>query len=132
LLKEQEDEFRRQQFHLNTFCEDCLSTTWPYENEIPEKLKVDAVYSEYLEYCKLFNVTDPASNVEFGRYISKKFDKTSVHTTENLNGEKISYRYYPGLYQIKYAKTLYAEIKLHFEDSEDRSKTDMGNRKGYH
>ena len=124
--EEQEDEFRRQQFHLNTFCEDCLSVTWPYDvkeygNQPPERLKVDAVYSEYLEYCKLFNATVPASKVEFGRYIAKKFDKISSHTTDR----EASYRYYPGLYQIKSAKTLYAEVKQSFYYTDDRSTTDI-------
>lgn len=125
--EEQEDEFRRQQFHLNTFCEDCLSTIWPYDTKeygnIPsEKLRVDVVYAEYLKYCQLFNVTDPASKVEFGRYISKKFDKTSAHTTE----KDTSFRYYPGLYQIREAKTLYVEVKESFKDIKDRSRTDQG------
>ena len=102
--EEQEDEFRRQQFHLNTFCEDCLSIIWPYEDEI-RKLRVDAVYNEYLEYCKLFNVTTPASKVQFGRYILEKFDKTSVHTSEHpTRGEKVDYRYYPGALPDKIRK----------------------------
>jgi phage/plasmid-associated DNA primase len=128
--EEQEDEFRRQQFHLATFFDDCVSTTWPYTAEDPEgkdpkKLKVDEAYAAYLEYCELFNVTTPAERVPFGRYVSERYGVQSVHTSETVGGRKQDYRYYPGIFLVKKAKTVHAEVKLSFYDRYDTPATDI-------
>ncbi|VVB64504.1 Uncharacterised protein [uncultured archaeon] len=128
--EEQEDELRRQQFHLATFFDDCISTTWPYtekdtEGATPKKLKVDDAYAAYLEYCKLFNVTTPADKVPFGRYISERYGVQSVHTSETVGKEKKDFRYYPGIYLIKSAITTRAESKLSFYDRYDTPTTDL-------
>ncbi len=120
--EEQEDEFGRQQFHLATFCEECVSTTWPYTNDdypdgaTPKKLKVDDAYAAYLVYCKLFNVTTPAERVPFGRYISERYGAQSISTSETVDGKKVSYRYYPQVYLVKSAKCVFGEIKTSFND----------------
>ena len=128
--EEQEDELRRQQFHLATFFDDCVSTTWPYiekdpEGATPKKLKVDDAYAAYLEYCKLFNVTTPADKIPFGRYISERYGVQSVNTSETVEGKKADFRYYPGIYLIKSAITTRAEAKLSFYDRYDTPTTDL-------
>lgn len=120
------EEYKRQRFSLNYYCEDCLSTTWPFdENEktkIP-KLTTEKAYSEYLEYCKKFNVTNPASKAPFGKYINERFDIQSTNTKENNK----DIRYYPGLYLIKSASLAYASVRtaysIPFSDSSDRRAT---------
>ncbi|MDD1762692.1 MAG: hypothetical protein LUQ59_10730 [Methanothrix sp.] len=128
--EEQEDEFKRQQFHLATFFDDCIGTTWPYterdpEGATPKKLKVDEAHKAYLEYCRLFNVTTPADKVPFGRYISERYGIQSVNTSEAVKGNRIDYRYYPGLFLIKSAIACKAESKLSFNDKYDTPKTDL-------
>lgn len=128
--EEQEDELKRQQFHLATFFDDCVSTTWPYtesdpEGVTPEKLTVDDAYVAYREYCTLFNVTTPTDKVPFGRYISERYDVQSLHTSKTIGSKKVDYRYYPGLYLIKSASTANAEVKLSFYDKYDTLKTDL-------
>lgn len=125
---EQEDELRRQRFHLTTFFDDCISTTWLYtkddpEGETPKKLKVDEVYEQYLEYCRLFNVTVPAEKVPFGRYISERYHIQSDSTSETVGKKKVSFRYYPGIYLIKSAVTANAEVKTSFNDTNHRYHT---------
>jgi phage/plasmid-associated DNA primase len=93
--EEQEDEIRRQQYHLATFFDECVSNNHDPESGMPERLKVDDVYVEYIEYCKLFNVTAPAEKVPFGRYISERYGTQSVSTTETVKGKRVSFRYYP-------------------------------------
>lgn len=126
--EEQEDELRRQQFHLATFFDGCINTTWPYtkddtEGETPKKLKVDEVYEEYLKYCRLFNVTVPAEKVPFGRYISERYHVQSDSTSEMVGKKKVSFRYYPGIYLIKSAVTANAEVKTFFNDTNHRYHT---------
>lgn len=106
--EEQEQEYRKQQYHLNAFCEDCLSTIWPFPEAAP-RLDVSKAYAEYEDYCLCFNVTTKASKVAFGRYISEVFGVDSKVDDK-------SKRYYPGLYLLKSAKTAYAEFKLEFTD----------------
>lgn len=113
---EQEDELRRQQFHLATFCNDCVITGKDLEGVTPNKLKVDDIYGAYKEYCKLFNVTAPAEKVPFGRYISERYKIQSVSTSETVDNKKINYRYYPDIYLNKSPKSVYDEVKTSFND----------------
>ena len=134
---EQEDELRRQQFHLATFCDDCIRTadTWPYTDKDPQgakpkKLKVDDAYNAYREYCRLFNVTTPAEKVPFGRYIVEKYGEEcqSINTSETVDKKKVDFRYYPNLYLVKSAERAFAEAKIPFNDtydSNDTSTTDL-------
>lgn len=126
--KEQEEEYNRQRYSLNYFCNDCLSTTWPQENEMPQRLKVDDAHLEYLEYCMFFNVTTPASKSEFSSYIAKKYNIPSKNTSEMAGKEKVDYRYYPGLFLVKSAKLAYGEAKIPYYDSYDNSTTAIRQR----
>jgi len=102
-----QEEYKRQRFSLNYFCSDCLSTTWPEKQaeEVSSKLTTERAYSEYLEYCRLFNVT-PAERSPFGKYIFERFGIQSVNTRENNN----QIRYYPGLFLAKTAACAHKEI----------------------
>lgn len=129
--EEVEEEYKRQQYSPNYFCKDCLSQDPLMENdqyidyktnmplhELPETL-IDDLYDEYREYCKLFNVTNPAAKEQIGKYIHEKYCINSVTTSQIENRKKKSYRYYPNLYVVKSAKAAYAEHKLEYaaEDS---------------
>ena len=116
---EMDEEFRRQRFSFHYFCIDCLSQTWPFD-EKPERLRVDSAYKEYLEYCKLFNVTTPYEIGPFGSRIHEKFGVQSTNTSTASDGHRADYRYYPALYQVKSAKAAYAETKLKY-DNPDRN-----------
>ena len=126
-MEEQEDELKRQQFHLATFCDDCISDAWPYDVVTPKKLRVEEVHNEYLEYCRLFHLPTPASKVPFGRYIREKYGVQSTPTTETLNNVRTDYRYYPGIFLNKSAKLVYAETKTSFSDNDSAysSPTDL-------
>jgi hypothetical protein len=84
----QEAEYKRQQFHLNGFCEDCLSLTWPFPEDKTPRLEVGRAYAEYEAYCKLFNVTEKASKIAFGRYIAQMFGVDSL--VDEVHCEKSS------------------------------------------
>lgn len=129
--KEVEAEYDRQQFSLNYFCEDCLSKMPLKEGDdyinyktgqllkSPHRATVDEFYNEYLEYCKLFNVTDPAEIHQFGSYIRVCYEISSDTTSRIQEKEKVSFRYYPGLYIVKSAKAAYGEHRMEYaaEDS---------------
>jgi phage/plasmid-associated DNA primase len=123
--EEMDEEYKRQRFSLNYFCEDCLSTTMPVNDDgraidvttgmtYPKgtivRLTTDALYDEYKEYCRLFNVPVPAEKGQIGKYIKEKFGLSSMVTTEN----KKSFRYYPGLWLTKSANTAYSELSLNY------------------
>jgi len=101
------EEYKRQQYHLYYFCEECLE----FCDECPEfgsvagpRLPVSDIYDEYVEYCVLFSVPTPADNVSLGRYVAKKFgisSKTSHGT-----------RYYPDIRFKLHAKGAFAEHRL--------------------
>jgi phage/plasmid-associated DNA primase len=99
--EQMDQEFSRQREHLRYFCEECLSKEAP---EKPERLTSDVLQAEYGEYCRLFNVTEPASNVALGRYISEQFGITRSNTSElDENKKKVNISYYPDLWLIKLA-----------------------------
>lgn len=125
---EQEEEYNRQRFSLSYFCEDCLSTTWPHEDEAPLRLKVDDALQEYLEYCRLFNVTTPAVKGQISSYIAEKYNIQSKNTSEMTGKEKVDYRYYPGLFLVKSAKLAYGEAKIPYYDSYDNPTTALRQR----
>jgi len=125
--EEMAEEYRRQQFSLHFFCEECLSTSMPttedgrpvdvktgmvYPDGKAPRLTTDALYAEYLEYCRLFNVPVPAEKGQVGKYIKEKFDITSIVTTV----EKASARCYPGLWLSKSANLAYAELSLNYSN----------------
>ena len=124
-IEEQEDEYKRQQFSLATFCDECITDAPPYDIVAPKKLRVDGIYSEYLEYCRLFHVPTPAAKVPFGKYIRERYGVQSVSTTESVNGVSTDFRYYPGIFLNKTARTVFAEIKISYTDSTDRTPTDI-------
>jgi len=98
------EEYRRQQYSLHYFCAECLSTK--PQGDFEERLTVEKAYSEYQEYCRLFNVPTPSRKVPFGRYIKEMFGIESAVTTNE--------RYYPGLWIVKSAKLAFAENKLNY------------------
>ena len=120
-------EYKRQQFSLAYFCEECLTTTMPANDagqainvltgmlfpngEIP-RLTTEALFDEYKEYCGLFNVPVPAEKNQIGKYINKKFNIQSIGTTEH----KKQLRYYPGLWLSKSAKLAYGEFSLNYSN----------------
>ena len=125
--EEMAEEYRRQQFSLHFFCEECLSTSMPttedgkpvdvktgmvYPDGKAPRLTTDALYAEYLEYCSLFNVPVPAEKGQVGKYIKEKFDIASTVTTV----EKVSARCYPGLWLSKSANLAYAELSQNYSN----------------
>jgi hypothetical protein len=125
--EEMAEEYRRQQFSLHFFCEECLSTSMPttedgkpvdvktgmvYPDGKAPRLTTDALYAEYLEYCRLFNVPVPAEKGQVGKYIKEKFDIASTVTTV----DKVSARCYPGLWLSKSANLAYAELSLNYSN----------------
>jgi len=106
--EEQEEEYRRQQFSLSFFCEECLGTEWEDPDRPAERLLVDRAYAEYLEYCRLFHVTAPAECIPFGKYMKERFNSTSIATRERGKG----IRYYPGVFLLKSARLVHAEFSL--------------------
>lgn len=125
--EEMAEEYRRQQYSLHFFCEECLSTSIPttddgrpvdvktgmaYPGGKAPRLTTDALYTEYREYCRLFNVPVPAEKGPVGRYIKEKFDIASVVTTVG----KVSARCYPSLWLSKSATLAYAELSLNYSN----------------
>jgi phage/plasmid-associated DNA primase len=118
--EEMAEEYRRQQFSLHYFCEECLTTSvedaidvntglgYP-DGQLP-KLTTTALYNEYLEYCRLFNVPVPAEKGQVGKYIKEKFGVSSMVTRET--NQQI--RYYPGLWIAKSAKLARADLSLSY------------------
>ncbi len=121
------EEYRRQQFSLHYFCEECLSTSMPVtdsgkaldvktgltypDGQIP-RLTITALYEEYQEYCRLFNVPVPAEKGQIGKYLKEKYSVSSTVSTES----KQSIRYYPGLWIAKSAKLAHAELSLNYSN----------------
>lgn len=125
--EEMAEEYRRQQFSLHYFCDECLSTSPPtnedgriidvktglsYPDDKAPRLTVDALYSEYLEYCHLFHVPVPAEKGPVGRYIKEKFGITSIVTTV----DKVSARCYPGLWLSKTPRLAHAELSINYSN----------------
>ena len=108
--EQMDQEYNRQQEHLRYFCEECLSKAPP---EKPERLTSDLLQAEYGEYCRLFNVTEPASNVALGRYISDQFGITRSNTSQlDENKKKVNISYYPDLWLVKSANAARAEALM--------------------
>lgn len=112
-------EYKRQQFSLQYFCEDCLINKMPANEDgedidktADERLETDALYNEYTEYCTLFNVTVPVNSVQLGKFISAKFNIQSSSTTK----DKKHIRYYPGLYLSKTAKQAHADLTNNYNN----------------
>lgn len=125
--EEMAEEYRRQQFSLHYFCDECLSTSPPKNEDgriidvktgllCPDdkapRLTVDALYSEYLEYCHLFHVPVPAEKGQVGRYLKEMFGITSIVTTV----DKVSARCYPGLWLSKTPKLAHAELFINYSN----------------
>jgi len=119
--EEMAEEYRRQQYSLHYFCEECLTTNEEegidsfgigYPGSTP-KLTTAALYEEYQEYCRLFHVPVPAEKGQIGKYLKEKFGISSVATREQNQG----IRYYPGLWMAKSAKLAHAEISLSFDSN---------------
>jgi phage/plasmid-associated DNA primase len=123
--EEMDAEYKRQQFSLHYFCEECLSTSMPVTDEgkaldvkagmacpdgLTPRLTTISLLEEYLEYCKLFNVPVPAEKGQIGKYIKEKFGIASTVTRED--NQQI--RYYPGLWLSKTSNTAYAELSLSY------------------
>ena len=78
--------------------------------EKPERLTSDVLQAEYGEYCRLFNVTEPASNIALGRYISDQFGITRCNTSElDENKKKVNISYYPDLWLVRSANAARAK-----------------------
>jgi phage/plasmid-associated DNA primase len=120
-------EYKRQQDSLKYFCEDCLTTEplldaegrsidmttgQPWPGGVMGKLTTDALYTEYMTYCRLLNVPVPAGKSPFGKYINATFEIISVSTTQN----KVAIRYYPGLMLAKTAKLAFAELSSNYSN----------------
>jgi phage/plasmid-associated DNA primase len=121
--EEMNAEYERQQNSVQNFCNECLSTSCPSEGE-QQRLRTDIMQTEYEEYCRLFNVPVPASNIQISRYISDKYNIQSKNTSETVEKKKVDYRYYPGLYLVKSAKEAYEEFKSSY-DANDTPTTDL-------
>jgi phage/plasmid-associated DNA primase len=120
-------EYKRQQFSLPYFCDECLTTTMPAtdagqainvltgmlfpKGEFP-RLTTEMLVEQYMAYCERFNVPVPAEKNQIGKYISKKYNIQSKGTTEN----KKEVRYYPGLWLSKSAALAHAEFSLNYSN----------------
>jgi phage/plasmid-associated DNA primase len=129
-----DQEFERQQNHLGYFCEECLSKEAP---EVPERLTSDVLQAEYGEYCRLFNVTEPASNVALGRHISDQFKVTRSNTSYlDENKKKVNVSYYSGLYLMRSARDAFSEVLADsgnaIDSSPPKSIDDLVARYGYY
>lgn len=122
--EEQEAELDRQRFSLQYFCNDCLvkEADWPEkidpldETTKPPRLTTDRAFELYREYCKLWNVPEPAEKVPLGRYISEKFRVESAVGSTTIDGKKKSYRFYSGLFCSKSPVTAHAEIYVEYSE----------------
>ena len=124
--EEAAEEYRRQQYSLGYFCDECLSAKGG------EREETTTVYDAYLEYCKLFKVPTPASHISLGRYISKVFGVQSVGTSEGSGDTRRDYRYYPGVHLAKPPQEAHADHLLnHPSYSSDRYPTDIRQKGGY-
>jgi len=139
--EEMAEEYSRQQYSLYYFCDECLTAN---EDEAintrtgmgypggPPRLTTTELYEEYLEYCRLFHVPVPAEKGQIGKYISEKFQVSSISTTDG--GKRV--RYYPGLWISRSAKIAHAEHRLNYSNynkttdklQEEDSKSDIYNR----
>lgn len=115
----QEAELERQRFSIQYFCNECLDTEWVGEEDpmVPvtkaPRLEVPVAYTAYLEYCKLYNVPEPANKNPFGKYLTEKYKIDSEGTSRlDKDGKKQNYRYYPGLFLVKSPELAYAEFDL--------------------
>ena len=124
--EEAAEEYRRQQYSLGYFCDECLSAKGG------EREETTTIYGAYLEYCKLFKVPTPASHISLGRYISKVFGVQSVGTSEGSGDARRDYRYYPGVHLAKPPQEAHADHLLnHPSYSSDRYPTDIRQKGGY-
>lgn len=122
--EEQEAELDRQRFSLQYFCNDCLvkEADWPEKIDPldkttqPPRLTTDKAFELYREYCKLWNVPEPAEKVPLGRYISEKFGVESVVGSTKVDGKQKSYRFYSGLFCSKSPVTAHAEIYVEYSE----------------
>jgi hypothetical protein len=89
-----------------------VKTGMAYPDGKAPRLTTDALYAEYIEYCRLFNVPVPAEKGQVGKYIKEKFEIASTVTTV----EKVSARCYPGLWLSKSANLAYAELSLNYSN----------------
>jgi len=120
-------EYKRQQDSLKYFCEDCLTTEpllnaeglpidmttgQPWPSGVIGKLTTEALYTEYMTYCRLLNVPVPAGKSPFGKYINATFGVISVGTTKN----GVAIRYYPGLMLAKTARLAFAELSSNYNN----------------
>ncbi|WP_369425689.1 DUF5906 domain-containing protein, partial [Methanothrix sp.] len=103
------EEHARQRYHLEYFCNECLST-YPPEFGQAGSVTVDQAYNEYLEYCRLFSVPVPANQIRFGRYIKDRFGVVS--SVAKIDGK--SQRVYQGVYLVTTAKTAHADFLVNF------------------
>jgi DNA repair photolyase len=123
--EEMDAEYKRQQNSLQYFCDECLTTEpllnaegrpidmttgQPWPGGVAGKLTIDALYSEYMKYCRLLNVPVPIDKNHVGKYINSQLGILSVVTREN----KVQIRYYPGLWLAKTAKLAFDELSLSY------------------
>jgi hypothetical protein len=130
--EQMDQEFSRQRDHLRYFCEECLSKEAP---EKPQRLTSDVLQAEYGEYCRLFNVTEPASNIALGRYISDQFGITRSNTSElDKNRKKVNISYYPDLWLMRSANAARTEALAgnEIESLPPKDIDDLAARYGYY
>ena len=89
-----------------------VKTGMTYPDGQTPRLTTTALYEQYQEYCRLFNVPVPAEKGQVGRYLNEKFGISSAGTTE----ENVRIRYYPGLWLSKTARLAYAELSLNYSN----------------
>ena len=120
--EEMAEEYRRQQYSLHYFCEECLTTEKDDRLLIiggeGERLTTTKLFEEYQEYCRLFHVPVPAGKGQVGKYIKEKFTISSVVSREN----NVQVRYYPGLWIAKSATKAHADISLSYDSYNSYSK----------
>lgn len=104
------EEYRRQQYSLHYFCEECLTTETPILGDY-RRLTTTTLWEEYQQYCKLFHVPVPAGKGQIGKYIKEKFNISSVVSREN----NLQVRYYPGLWIEKSATAAHDKISRSYD-----------------
>jgi len=126
-----EEEHKRQSDSIRYFCEECLGRPTPTDDgKVPEVLKTDVAYDNYLDYCTMFKVPTPESKIKFGRQISEIFSIRSMSTCGVVDGKRQDYRYYPGIYLLRSPEEVYSEIRQD-HNTYDSSTTDIRQNEKY-
>ena len=107
--EEMDDEYDRQLNSVSYFYKECLSDRWTDDKTKSKRLTPEKVMSEYKEYCRLWQVPVPVKDVH------EIVGIPSTSTSKKVDGIKVSYRYYQGLYLVRSAERAFDDIKTEYD-----------------